>query len=81
MSLKQLRYKAQSFSLLFAVAVGAQIRARKFHAFLVLGSHCCGTVTGTAMAEVADRSLHIYRPGGSSDFVCAGDWRSDDCGG
>ncbi|HEY1802955.1 MAG TPA: hypothetical protein VGG45_00610 [Terracidiphilus sp.] len=53
------------FFALFAVAVGAQIRARKFHAFLYWAVIVATTLTGTTMADFADRSLGIGYPGGS----------------
>jgi uncharacterized membrane-anchored protein len=53
------------FFVLFAVAVGAQIRARKFHPFLYWAVIVATTLTGTTMADFADRSLGIGYPGGS----------------
>ncbi|MGB8029445.1 MAG: hypothetical protein WCF30_07240 [Terracidiphilus sp.] len=53
------------FFVLFAVAVGAQIRARKFHAFLYWAVIVATTLTGTTMADFSDRSLGIGYPGGS----------------
>jgi uncharacterized membrane-anchored protein len=53
------------FFVLFAVAVGAQIRARKFHTFLYWAVIVATTLTGTTMADFADRSLGIGYPGGS----------------
>jgi uncharacterized membrane-anchored protein len=53
------------FFVLFAAAVGAQIRARKFHAFLYWAVIVATTLTGTTMADFADRSLGIGYPGGS----------------
>ena len=53
------------FFALFAVAVGAQIRAKKFHAFLYWAVIVATTLTGTTMADFADRSLGIGYPGGS----------------
>jgi uncharacterized membrane-anchored protein len=53
------------FFVLFAVAVGAQIRAKKFHAFLYWAVIVATTLTGTTMADFADRSLGIGYPGGS----------------
>ncbi len=53
------------FFVLFAVAVGAQIRARRFHAFLYWAVIVATTLTGTTMADFADRSLKIGYPGGS----------------
>jgi uncharacterized membrane-anchored protein len=53
------------FFVLFAVAVSAQIRARKFHAFLYWAVIVATTLTGTTMADFADRSLGIGYLGGS----------------
>jgi uncharacterized membrane-anchored protein len=53
------------FFALFAVAVWAQIRARKFHAFLYWAVIVATTLTGTTMADFADRSLGIGYPGAS----------------
>ncbi len=53
------------FFVLFAVAVGTQIRARKFHAFLYWAVIVATTLTGTTMADFADRSLGIGYFGGS----------------
>ena len=54
------------FFVLFAVAVAAQIRARKFHALLYWAVIVATTLTGTTMADFADRSLGIGYPGGST---------------
>jgi uncharacterized membrane-anchored protein len=54
------------FFVLFAGAVTAQIRARKFHAFLYWAVIVATTLTGTTMADFADRSLGIGYAGGSS---------------
>ncbi len=53
------------FFVLFAVAVGAEIRAKRFHAFLYWGVIVATTLTGTTMADFSDRSLGIGYPGGS----------------
>jgi len=53
------------FFVLFAIAVGAQIRAKKFHAFLYWAVIVATTLTGTTMADFADRSLGIGYPGGA----------------
>jgi uncharacterized membrane-anchored protein len=50
----------------FAVAVVAQIMARKFHPFLYWFVVVATTTAGTTMADFADRSLAIGYPGGSS---------------
>ena len=53
------------FFVLFAVTVGTQIRANKFHAFLYWAVIVATTLTGTTMADFADRSLGIGYLGGS----------------
>jgi uncharacterized membrane-anchored protein len=53
------------FFVLFAVAVVAQIRAKRFHAFLYWAVIVATTLTGTTMADFSDRSLGIGYPGGS----------------
>jgi uncharacterized membrane-anchored protein len=53
------------FFAFFAVAVVAQIRAKAFHAFLYWAVIVATTLTGTTMADFADRSLGIGYPGGS----------------
>ena len=53
------------FFVLFAVSVTAQIRARSFHPFLYWTVIVATTLTGTTMADFADRSLGIGYPGGS----------------
>lgn len=53
------------FFALFAVAVGTQIRAKKFHAFLYWTVIVATTLTGTTMADFADRSLGIGYLGGT----------------
>ena len=53
------------FFVLFAVAVTAQIRAKRFHPFLYWGVIVATTLTGTTMADFSDRSLGIGYPGGS----------------
>ncbi len=53
------------FFALFAVAVTAQIRARRFHRFLYWAVIVATTLTGTTMADFSDRSLGIGYPGGS----------------
>lgn len=54
------------FFCLFAVALTAQMRARKFHAFLYWTVIVATTLTGTTMADFADRSLGVGYLGGSS---------------
>jgi uncharacterized membrane-anchored protein len=53
------------FFALFAIAVTAQIRDRRFHRFLYWGVIVATTLTGTTMADFSDRSLGIGYPGGS----------------
>ncbi len=50
---------------LFAVAVWAQVRARRFHPFLYWTVIVATTTAGTTMADFADRSLGIGYVGGS----------------
>jgi uncharacterized membrane-anchored protein len=54
------------FFALFAVLVTAQIRAKRFHAFLYWGVIVATTLAGTTMADFADRSLGMGYPGGAS---------------
>lgn len=51
---------------LFLIALAAQILARKFHPFLYWFVVVATTTAGTTMADLADRSLGIGYPGGSS---------------
>lgn len=51
---------------IFLTAVAAQISARKFHPFLYWFVVIATTTAGTTMADLADRSLGIGYPGGSS---------------
>jgi uncharacterized membrane-anchored protein len=53
------------FFALFAVAVTAQVRARRFHRFLYWAVIVATTLTGTTMADFSDRSLGIGYAGGS----------------
>jgi uncharacterized membrane-anchored protein len=53
------------FFALFAVAVTAQIRAKRFHPFLYWAVIVATTTVGTTMADFADRSLGIGYVGGS----------------
>lgn len=50
---------------IFAVAVAAQIAARRHHPFLYWAVIVATTTAGTTMADLADRSLGIGYPGGS----------------
>ena len=54
------------FGLVFALAVYAQIQARKFHPFLYWFTIIASTTVGTTLADFADRSLGIGYAGGSS---------------
>ena len=63
-----LGYAVSSFIFIgiFAVAVVAQIAAKKFHPFLYWLVVVATTTAGTTMADFADRSLGIGYPGGAS---------------
>ncbi len=63
-----LGYAISSFIFIgiFAVAVIAQISAKKFHPFLYWFVVVATTTAGTTMADFADRSLGIGYPGGAS---------------
>lgn len=50
----------------FLVLVIAQVKAKRFHAFLYWGVIVGTTLAGTTMADFADRSLGIGYPGGTS---------------
>jgi uncharacterized membrane-anchored protein len=54
------------FAVLFLVAVLAQIRARRFHAWLYWATIIATTTVGTTMADFVDRSMGIGYAGGSS---------------
>jgi uncharacterized membrane-anchored protein len=54
------------FAALFAVAVAAQVRARRFHPFLYWAVVVATTTAGTTLADFFDRSLGIGYVGGSS---------------
>jgi uncharacterized membrane-anchored protein len=54
------------FFCLFAVVLTLQLRARKFHAFLYWAVIVSTTLTGTTMADFADRSLGMGYLGGAS---------------
>ena len=54
------------FAALFAAAVFAQIRSRRFHPALYWLTIIATTTVGTTMADFADRSLGIGYAGGSS---------------
>ncbi len=53
------------FSVLFFLAVGAQIKARRFHPFLYWTTIIATTTVGTTLADFATRSLGIGYTGGS----------------
>lgn len=54
------------FSVIFAVAVAAQMRARAFNAWLYWGTIVASTTVGTTLADFATRSLGIGYTGGSA---------------
>ena len=54
------------FAALFLGFVFAQIKAKKFHAFLYWATIIATTTVGTTLADFCDRSLHIGYAGGSS---------------
>ncbi|MFZ0338844.1 MAG: hypothetical protein WAL45_12480 [Terracidiphilus sp.] len=54
------------FFCLFAMVLAAQMRARRFHAFLYWAVIVATTLTGTTMADFADRSLGMGYRGGAS---------------
>jgi uncharacterized membrane-anchored protein len=54
------------FAAIFVVAVGAQIRARKFHPALYWTTIIATTTVGTTLADFADRSLGIGYAGGTT---------------
>lgn len=53
------------FFVFFAASVTAQIRTKSFHPFLYWAVIVATTLTGTTMADFADRSLGIGYPGGA----------------
>ena len=54
------------FSVVFLVAVMAQIKARAFHPFLYWATIIATTTVGTTLADFADRSLGIGYAGGTA---------------
>lgn len=54
------------FAVLFLLAVGAQIAAKRFHSFLYWTTIIATTTVGTTLADFADRSLGIGYAGGAS---------------
>lgn len=57
------------FALLFVIAAGAQIAARKFHPFLFWAVIIATTTVGTTLADLLDRSLGIGYAGGTSILI------------
>jgi uncharacterized membrane-anchored protein len=51
---------------LFLVLLAAQLKVKRFHAFLYWGVIVGTTLAGTTLADFADRSLGIGYPGGSA---------------
>ncbi len=54
------------FAVIFLLAVGAQIVAKRFHPFLYWTTIIATTTVGTTLADFADRSLGIGYAGGAS---------------
>ncbi|QWP77089.1 hypothetical protein J5226_01395 [Lysobacter sp. K5869] len=54
------------FAALFALAVSAQIRARRFHPLLYWATIVASTTVGTTLADFATRSLGIGYTGGTA---------------
>ncbi len=54
------------FALVFLLAVGAQITAKRFHPYLYWTTIIATTTVGTTLADFADRSLHIGYAGGAT---------------
>lgn len=54
------------FAAIFLVAVGAQIRAKRFYPFLYWTTIIATTTVGTTLADFADRSLGVGYSGGSA---------------
>ena len=54
------------FAVVFALAVMAQMQAKRFHASLYWFTIVATTTVGTTLADFADRSLGIGDPGGSA---------------
>ncbi len=54
------------FALVFALFVGLQMRASRFHPWLYWATIIATTTVGTTLADFADRSLGIGYAGGSS---------------
>jgi uncharacterized membrane-anchored protein len=54
------------FGVVFLIAVGAQIAAKKFNAYLYWTTIVATTTVGTTLADFADRSLGVGYPGGTA---------------
>jgi uncharacterized membrane-anchored protein len=54
------------FAVIFLVLVAAQVRAKRFHAFLYWATIVATTTVGTTLADFSDRSLGIGYAGGST---------------
>jgi uncharacterized membrane-anchored protein len=54
------------FGIIFLLAVGAQISAKKFNPYLYWTTIVATTTVGTTLADFADRSLNIGYPGGTA---------------
>ncbi|HEY4371659.1 MAG TPA: hypothetical protein VGN52_07030 [Burkholderiales bacterium] len=54
------------FALVFAIAVGAQVSAKRFHPLLYWLTIIATTTVGTTLADYADRSLGIGYAGGTT---------------
>ncbi len=54
------------FAALFVVAVGAQLRAKRFHPFLYWAVIVATTTAGTTLADLMDRSFGVGYAGGST---------------
>ena len=54
------------FAVIFLLAVGVQIAAKRFHPLLYWTTIVATTTVGTTLADFADRSLHIGYAGGAS---------------
>lgn len=59
------------FAVVFLLAVGAQVAARKFHPLLYWTTIIATTTVGTTLADFADRSLGIGYAGGTSILFVA----------
>jgi uncharacterized membrane-anchored protein len=57
------------FTVLFLVAVGAQIAARRFNRFLYWSAIVATTTVGTTLADFVDRSLGIGYAGGTTSLL------------